>query len=183
MMFDTRLGRTEGDSVYKGWARHTGASAIARCSTLFAATVGATMTRALKPYMGNVNAVNSVFKCDTGTDDNGSTFQSYIDTKPMAPFGLGVNCAVTDPQLVAEVSSGVTITVSPLSDFGLAVTQAGTSVLTAEGSETRVQRRIDGLQAAGIGVVGFRVGDASAVSNAWTIDALIVVVQEQEARS
>ena len=184
MMFDTRLGKQgEGDSVIMGWAKHTGASAAARCSCLFSVTPGATMTRALKPFMGNNAANTSVFKCDTGTDDSGTTFQAYVDTKPEAPFGYGWNVSVTDPQLVAEVASGVTITVSPLSDFGLSTAQSGTALLTATGSETRAQKRIEGLQTSGAGVVGFRVGDASAISNAWTLDALLGIYHQQESRS
>lgn len=182
-MFDTRLGRTVGDSVYQGWARNTGPTNAARCSCLFATTPGASMTRSLKPYMGLHTANNSALKCDTGTADAGTAYQAYVDTRPLAPFGLGYNCSTTDPQLIAEVSSGVTIQVSPLSDFGLAVTQSGTVSLTALASETRVQRRVEGFQMAGAGVVAFRVGDAAAVANAWTIDALVGVFQQQEARS
>jgi hypothetical protein len=70
-----------------------------------------------------------------------------------------------------------------LSDFGLSTAQGGTCSLTATGSETRVQRRIEGLQTAGAGVVGFRVGDAAAISNAWTLDALLGVYHQQESRS
>ncbi len=47
------------------------------------------MTRALKPYKGISSANNTIYKCDTGTDDAGSAFQAYIDTKPLAPFGRG----------------------------------------------------------------------------------------------
>jgi hypothetical protein len=183
MMFDTRLGRSEGDSVYLGWAKHTGNSCASYCSTLFAATIGASMTRGTKPYVGISSATNAILKSDTGTDDAGTTFQSYIDTRPYVPFGLGMNCSVTDPQVIGEVSSGVTITVTPLSDFGLAATQTGSVLLTAAGSETRLQRRAEGFQMAGAGVVAFRIGDAAAVSNAWTLDALVGVFFQQEARS
>jgi hypothetical protein len=184
MMFDTRLGRSEGDSVYQGWAKHTGlAAAHANCSCLFSVTRGASMTRALRPYFGEWDAANRIIEGDTGTHDNGSGIQAYIDTKPLAPFGLGSNCSVTDPQLVAEVATGVTITISPLSDFGLSTAQAGSVSLTPIGSETRVQRRVEGLQAAGAGVIGFRVGDAVANQSQWTLDAVIANFQQQEARS
>ncbi len=127
--------------------------------------------------------MNRIWKCDSGTDDGGTDFQSYIDTKPYMPAGWGKNVRVDDPQLVAEASSGVTITVSPLSDFGLASTQAGTCSLTAAGSETRVQRRVEGLQTAGAGAIAFRVGDSAAFDGSWTIDALIAHAQPQEERS
>lgn len=182
MMFDTRLGRTEGESVYQGWARNIGLSNSARCSCLFAVTTGATMSRLLKPYLSNDTA-GGVLKGDTGTTDGGTAFQAYIETRPVAPFGLGYNCSTTDPQLVADVSAGVEISVTPLSDFGLQLAQSGTVSLTALASETRVQRRVEGFQMAGAGVIAFRVGDAAAIANTWIIDALVGVFQQQEARS
>lgn len=185
LMLDVRLVRYNQEKrlLSGGFAKHTGAATAARCACMFSATPGASMSRSLAPYIGQNSGNGLVWKCDTGTDDAGTAFQAYVDTRPVAPFGLGSNLGTTDPQLIANVSAGVTITVSPLSDFGLATTQAGTVSLAAAGSESRVQRRVEGLQAAGVGVIAFRVGDAAAVSNGWIIDALVAVVTEQEMRS
>lgn len=183
VIYDTRLGRSEGESVTRGWAKHDGNSAVARCSVIFSTTVGATMSRNLKPYIGQAGAVNRIWKCDTGTDDAGTDFQAYVETRPETPAGLGTNVSVTDPILVAEAASGVTITVTPISDFGLASTQAGTALLTAAGSETRVIKRVEGLQASGVGTIAYRIGDAAAADNAWTLDALQVTAHPQESRS
>lgn len=180
---DVRLIRFNQDqrALGGGYSKFTGSMAAARCCCLYSSTIGAANSRALVPHISQVGS--RIWKCDTGTDDNGTPFQAYVDTKPIAPFGLGVNMSTTDPQVIGEVSAGVTITVTPLSDFGLAAAQAGTCSLAATGTETRVQRRVEGFQAAGAGVMAYRIGDAAAVSNAWTLDALVVRVNEQEPRS
>lgn len=185
LCLDVRLIRFNQDqrALGGGWSKFTGDMAAARCCCLYSSTIGASNSRALVPHIGQSAGNNRIWKCDTGTSDNGTPFQAWVDTKPIAPFGLGVNLSTTDPQLVGEVSNGVTITVTPLSDFGLAVAQAGTCVLTATGAETRVQRRVEGFQASGAGVIAYRIGDAAAVSNGWTLDALAVRVNEQEPRS
>ena len=142
------------------------------------------MTRALKPYIGQHGGNGRIWKCDSGTDDAGTDFQAYIDTKPYMPAGWGRNVRVDDPLVVAKVASGVTLTVTPLSDFGKATTQAGTTLLTGSGgSETRVEVRAEGLQMSGAGAIAFRVGDSAAADNYWAVDALIAHAQPQEERS
>ena len=166
-----------------GWAKHTGVPTQARSMCVFSTTIGASMSRRLQPYATVTGGNGRIWKCDSSTADVGSAFQAYLDTKPVAPFGLRFNMSVSDPQLVADVSTGVTITVSPLSDFGLATAQSGTALLTAAGSETQVQKRIEGLQASQAGVMAFRVGDAAAVSNGWTLHALDMIAHQQDPRS
>jgi hypothetical protein len=194
LVMDTRLAHTgAGESpaalkwaagvssiVTGGWSRHTGISAY--CGVMFSATTGNPMSRALKPYFG-INATNTIWKARTGTDDAGTDFQSYLETRPTMPAGWGMNHRITDPIVVANAATGVTITVTPLSDFGLASTQTGSVLLTATGSETRVERRAEGCQTAGAGAIAFRIGDAAAFDGAWTIDALIAQVMAQEYRA
>jgi hypothetical protein len=55
-------------------------------------------------------------------------------------------------------------------------------MLTATGVETRVQRQFDGSELNGAGVVQFRLGDASASSQTWNLDALMVPYSEREER-
>lgn len=176
MVFDTKLGRmAEGGAVRRGWAKHTGGGANARCSVMFSNTVAASMSIDLKPYIGQFDANNRIWKCDsTATDDAGTTFQAYVDTKEYAPAGLGRNVKLMEPSLLAEVASGVTLTVTGRIDHGLRSDPTGTALLTASGSETRVQKKIEGFAGADAGSVSFRIGDASAASNGWTADALIV---------
>jgi hypothetical protein len=183
VVFDTKLGQTTaGDAVRKGWAKHTGPGAAAVCAVMFANTVGATMSRDLKPYIGQAGAVNRVWKCDsTATNDAGTDFQAYVDTKEYGT--LGTNHSLRDGVLIGQVASGVTLTVTARSDFALETSAAGTALLTAAASETRVQKRLEGLQTSGVGTFTLRIGDSAAASNQWTVDAVLANVTEQESRS
>ncbi len=171
------VGRTpppfgDGEGVDSGWSVFTGGVATARCSTLFSNTLGAAMSYDLKPYIGSTSAVNTVGKCDAGSQDFGANYQAYIDTKVYEPWGDNFSGTILGGQLVAEVSTGTTITVTTNVDFGLQ-SVSDTVSLTALGSETRVQPRIGG--AVGIAecqVVSWRVGDSAAANNSWRIDEL-----------
>lgn len=183
VVFDTQLGQTTtGEAVRRGWAKHTGASTVARCSVMFSNTVGATMSRDLKPYIGQVDNANSIWKCDTtDADDNGTAFQAYVDTRE---FGtLGKNHSIRDGIVVAQAASGTNLTTTIRSDFALNGDAFATVSLTPTSSENRVQKRLEGLQTAGVGTFTLRIGDTGAVANQWTADAVIVNVTEQESRS
>jgi hypothetical protein len=183
IVFDTKLGQTTaGDAVRKGWAKHTGAGCNARCSVMFSNTVSAAMSRDLKPYIGQYDGNNRIWKCDsTATDDAGTTYQAYVDTREYGR--IGANHSLRDGVLIGQVASGVTVTVTARSDFGLEGSATGTALLTAAGSETRTQKRLEGLQTAGVGTFSLRIGDSTAASNQWTVDAVLANVTELEPKS
>lgn len=183
IVFDTKLGQTTtADAVRRGWSKYTGNITKARCSVMFSNTVAAAMSRDLKPYTGTYNAVNTIWKCDsTATADDGTTFQAYVDTREYGT--LGKNHSLRDGVLIGQVASGVTITVTARSDFALETSAAGTALLTAAASETRVQKRLEGLQTAGVGTFTLRIGDSAAASNQWTVDAVLANVTEQKPKS
>jgi hypothetical protein len=179
LIFDVKEGR--GDShgiVRRGWSR-AARPLLARAAVQFSSTVAATMSLALKPYFAMVQA-NTIWKCDAGTDDAGTDFQAYVDTKEYGE--IGKNHAIRQGVLIGEVASGVTITVTPSGDFGLTSGVAGTALLTATASETHVNKRLEGLELAGVGSFRLRIGDASAADNAWTVDAITTHVTLQEDR-
>ena len=171
------------DVQTSGWTRVPSGDRLAnvRCATLFANTPGASMSRDLKPYVGQTGAATRVWKADTGTDDNGTLFQAYVDTKAIEPGGPGFYGAVGDATLLAKAGSGVTITDTVTADYGMQ-TVSGSTDLTAGGSETRVTKRIEGSALRGdVRFVQHRLGDAAAVSNAWTLDRLLIPLGKQEA--
>src|SRR5262245_22256746 len=182
IVFDTKSGRTvNADAVRQGWYKHDGETAKAYCSCMFSGTIGVSMSQALKPYIGYVTST-AIYECDTNaTDDAGTAFQSYVDTKEYGTIGR--NHDLREGVLIGKVASGVTITVKAFSDFGLDSSGSGTAVLTAAGSETRVQKRLEGFQTAGIGTFRLRIGDSAAASNAWTLDVVQTNVTEREGRS
>lgn len=183
MIFDVRHGvPDENGHVRGGWAQHSGLSAAARCSVLMSNTLGASMSRDLKPYIGRASGT-TLAKCDTtDVDDLGTDFQAYVKTKPLHPAqSLGFKVGLGEPCVLAKAASGVMVTVTSDRDFGKEQ-RSHQQILTAEQSETRVVRKFDG---AGIGeadVVQLTIGDDTAREGAWSIDAVWVPPTVQEIR-
>jgi hypothetical protein len=163
VVFDVLLGRVvEADRVRRGWYKHTGSQAAARCSVMMSNTLGATMSSDLKPYIGRSTGT-AIWKCDTSaTDDAGTAFQAYIKTKPVKVAVLGQNVGVGPTHLLAKASSA-TITQTIDRDYGLE-TRTSTVSLAAAASETRVLRKFEASAAAGAGTVQFQWGDGSALA-------------------
>ncbi len=182
LCFDVLLGKfLDGARVRGGWAKHTGPSAGARCSCLMSNTLGASMSRDLKPYIGRATGT-AVWKCDTADlDDAGTAFQAYVKTKPIAIATLGMNVGVGQTHLLARAASGVTITQTIDRDYGLE-TRTATCLLTAAGSETRVLRQIEGSDMSQAGTLQFQWGDATAVANSWTLEAASLPVHVEDRR-
>jgi hypothetical protein len=181
IVFDTRLGRfvqgAEEAGVTGGWVRHTGVSTMATCSAMFGSSLGASMGRSLVPYVASSTAT-ALFRCDTGTDDNGTDYQGYLDTKEYAPAGLGSTCAILQPVIVGEASASKSVSITARTDFGKATHVSGAVSLAAEGSETHVRRRVLGIQTSGITTVRFRIGDDAATDPGFgVLDAVLVDVE------
>ena len=184
LVFDTQLGAFVQDAVGRkvftgGWSRwNSGKIQTARCAVFFATTPGASMSLDQKPYIGNSDANDKIDRCDTGTDDRGTNFAAVVKTRPFA-LAEGLKVSTGEPILVAKESSAVTITVTADKDFGLE-TIAGTAVLTKAGSETRVIKRVSGLVTSDAVYHQYQLGDASAASNGWNLDMLLVQVGDAE---
>jgi hypothetical protein len=180
LIFDVKEGRGDATGVVRrGWSR-AARPLQARCSVQFSSTVGASMSVLLKPYFGMVQA-NTIWKCDTGTDDAGTPFLARVDTKEYGQ--IGKNHAVSQGVLIAQVASGVTITALPIGDFGLQSGDAGTALLTeGTGSATHVNKKLEALQMAGCGSFRFRIGDSAPIANEWTIESMTTHVTIQEDR-
>lgn len=158
--------------VNSSWSVFSGGIATARCSVQFSDTIGASMSRATKPYIGSTSGNNTFGKCDTGTQDLGVSYQAYVDTKVYEAWGDNFTGTIQAVQLVALVASGVMITVTTKADFG-AQSVSDTADLTALGTETRVQPGVGGAAViAQIQVAQWRVGDSAAANTSWQIDEL-----------
>jgi hypothetical protein len=114
--------------------------------------------------------VGSLVRFDATTDDE-TAFQSYVDIPPRAPAGLGTRVRVGAPMLVAKSGSGTpTITVTQRKDYS-AETRDATVALTTQLAHLRCEQ---GGGMTDCDVIGFRVGDGSALDVTWTIDAVVV---------
>ena len=142
----------------------------------------ATMGKRLVPYT-SLAALESIYRWDTGTDDAGTDFQAYIDTKEYAPAGLGQNCSLTEPHIIGEASATALVTISARTDFGRETSDQHLVSLAPEYAETHVQRKVEGLQLSGIGTVRFRIGDGGATDPGFgTLDAFVATYEPAEGR-
>jgi hypothetical protein len=190
IMFDITEGissvANEQPAIRKGWTKWMGNFAKATCSCLFSTTPGASMARKLVPYIGRHDVNNVVMKLsESVTDDAGTTFQAYVDTKIYAPGGLSKHFAITGGSVAAEPASGVTFSVTAFQEGTKDSTNAASAVtdavsLTPVGSESLVVRRLEAFQLAELRAMKLRMGDSSAVANTWTLDAVTITVQQAE---
>ena len=183
MVFDVQNGFPDAHGQIRGgWAKHDGPSAAARCACLMSNTLGSTMSRDLKPYIGRASGT-AVWKCDTSDlDDAGTDFQAYVTPRPVLGLGeLGHKWGLKEPYLLAKVLTGVTLTLTTNRDFG-AETRTHTALLTAAGTETRVLKKFEGGEIGEADVISVQIGDAAAQEGAWVVDALVIPVAQQEVR-
>ncbi len=167
-----------------GWSRIPSSDlrANVRCATMFANTLGASMSRDLKPYVGQTGGNTRLWKCDVGNTDNGTPYQGYILTKAAEPGGAGFFGEVGNAIVLAKASPGVTITDTITADFGLQ-TVVGTADISPTKGETRVSVPLEGTGLSGIQFVQHQIGDAAPIANAWTLDWLVVPYEQHEAVS
>jgi hypothetical protein len=181
MVFDVQKGFPDSHGQIRGgWYKHTGPSAAARCSCLMSNTLGATMSRDLKPYIGRSSGT-AIWKLDTSDlDDAGTDVQAYVKSRPTLTYSeLGRKLGMGEPYLLAKVLTGVTVTLTSDRDFG-SETRTHTALLTASGSETRVVKKFEGGEVGEADVIQVQIGDGSAQEGAWSFDALVVPTRPQE---
>jgi hypothetical protein len=121
---------------------------------MFANTLGATMSRDLKPYIGQNGGNGRLWKCDTADlDDAGTAFQGLVTYPDRHYGGLDHACIET-----------------------------GSVSMAASGTETRALRQVEGVELGDdIYAAALSIGDASATASVqWTIDALIVPVERKQ---
>ena len=181
LVYHVREGQPTADGrVRGGWTLHDGVSAAARCSTMMSNTLGATMSRDLKPYVG-ASSGTTILKCDTAdADDAGTPFQAYVDLPERHFAGLAKRCLVGSPIVLGNAGTQ-SLTVTMTGDYGQTTGRAAAVSMAASGSETRALRVVEGVAYGDTaGSVQIRVGDASASTQTWTLDALIVPVEAAE---
>lgn len=113
--------------------------------------------------------------------DNGTAYRGYLITRAYLPAGLGKNCEIQTPTLLAEIGVGITIQVTTIRDFGTA-SAVGAVSLAADGSSSCIVKPVQGAELNGCGAVQFEIGDASAVDAAWILDGMTAPYEEREPR-
>jgi hypothetical protein len=161
------------DIEHSAWAVHDGPSARARCSLMLARIIAASSSHDLKPYIGQIDGVQRLWKCDddTVTDDAGTAYQAYVLSKPYVLGGLGAYGTVAQGTLIAPAAPGVLIQQVLIRDFRQEF-QTCVVNLAPTASETRVMRLLDTSSMGGCWVIQMQWGDGGPVSNTWSIDAV-----------
>jgi len=189
LCFDTRLGRPTGEgtnagAVRNGWSWHTGAGLFSICSCLFSVTIGASMSRKLKPYSGRDTALSI---CDTADiADAGNGFIALIESRPYTPAGLGNLWGTNgDSVLVAGVSPTGSVQLSARVDetawIVLPVTIVSFAAVSDLGNETRVFPKA-ALHIAQANSCRIRMFDVGVPAAQWNLDAFIMPVEIEGTR-
>jgi hypothetical protein len=173
-IYDVRRGTTEENGeVRGGWTRFDGTIASGWCSVMFANTPAASMSRDNKPYLGTDTA--TIVKGDTTAE----SVQAYVDLPARYLGGIDHRVTMGNPLVLAGADS-MTLQVQVTQDYGLQTARTDTESFTPAGSETRLLKRVEGLEAADAGAIQVRVGDASANADDWVIDAVVVPYEVRE---
>lgn len=180
VVFDTFLGKvveisvTGSSAVRFGWSIHDGQSALAYCSVMFAGTLGASMSHDLKPYIG-YGGGTAIWACEsaTTTNDAGTNFRAYVESKTTAPWGLGRQGGLKEEAcLVAKAAPRTSVSLMVIRDDGAETTTSTLDLSPVTSAQETVFPQFDGSQLAGANVMKFRIGDVEAISNAWNLYAL-----------
>lgn len=178
LAFDFELGTPDGNAgVRGGWSRANGGAAAARCSAMFSNTPGASMSLDLKPHFGRTTGT-ALWKGDSGTDDAGTTFAAYVQLPARHLGGLHKRCAVREAVVLASANSQ-TLRLTLTTDYGVQ-TVTSDATFTPAGSETRLPVLMTGSFAADAYAVAITVGDDTARSNSWSLDAVTVPYEARE---
>lgn len=116
----------------------------------------------------------------SGASDAGTTYAALLTTKPYA-WNNGKPLRASTPYVMAKAAAGVVLTVTAEIDtlVGHEI-RTGTIDLTPAGSETRVFKRVEGLELEGAVLVAFSIGDAAAIAQPWTIERIYVPIMPED---
>jgi hypothetical protein len=146
----------------------------ARAGVMFASSIGASMGRELVLYTGNTKFLRYN---PSVTSDDSVTFRGYIRSKAHEGGDVMKLKQVLKAYLLAEVSTGVTVTLGLIRNFGDETTRTDTALLTGVGSETRLLKRFESPDLADAYVMQFEIGDASATASAMTLERFGAVLK------
>lgn len=169
----------------RGWSTATGDASKALCATLFASNIEANAARniTLKPLIGLGGAAASIMLLDTGTTDAGVVYRGKLKTRAIAVADALNWFGVMAAAIVAKASTGVTLYLKALADFGL-ISLTKSNSLTAAGSETHVVKQYDSLSLSHLQTVQFQLGDdpadAATPAGDWEVNRLIIKARAEE---
>jgi len=180
LVFDTRLGEADEDNhVRDGWSTFDGTNADARCAVMFSNTLGSSMSRDLKPYIG-YDTGSVLLKADTGDLDNSEPYAGYVTLPEQHLAGLTQKCQVD--QIIVLGSSGLhTFNVDLHRDYGCEPRQDTVAMAAETADQRRSQVPFEAAFQADAKSVGLRIGDICPISYPWELDAIVIQYESREA--
>ncbi len=154
--------------------------AAAHCSVMFADNMESTdaRTSTLVPYIGVADG--EIWRCGTGTDDNGTEYRAKGRTRPFMPGKLLQHVEVENLTLLCEAiaTADAEISVKAIVNFGADSLTKETD-MEAVGAETDVIKPLDSLSIAEAWVIQFEFGDlaGSFIPSNWAVNALIAKIK------
>lgn len=179
IVFHVREGQaTATEGVRYGWARWTRQSTQWISSVMFSETIGATMSRNLKPYQGGL--VLSRYEDTGSTDDSGTAFQAYATSKVYLTDQLNRIKRARMAYLQAEAATGVLIRTRLARNFSEQTRDFSHDLTPRTSSQTRVRVKYETAETVDAYALQMTVGDAAAVSNAWVLDQIQLPIEFDE---
>ena len=163
-----------------GWVIDTNADDVVFYSMLLHNTTPGTATVAaetLIPYsVGKVTTAGTsrirIWEQSTAADA-GTAFTSAVESKVFLPGNGETRARMTQPVVLGQTASGVTLTVGYKRDFGTE-SRTGTVSMTAEASETGICRGVEGLEQADVSTVAMTLTDGGTPTTRWQVDAILM---------
>lgn len=170
IIFHVREGQpTQTEGVRYGWTRWSGDICTGRTLIMFSATMGATMSRKLKPYAGLSSKLLRA-ESDSATSDDSVTYRAYMRSAAFDLQPLVTKKSLGNSWVQAKTAAGVTIQQSLIRNYGDVSDNVTTMSIAANGSETRTLRRFSAADLAEAWTFQVELGDTSAIANSWTLD-------------
>jgi hypothetical protein len=180
VVFFVREGQSTTEGVRGGWVRWAeNAASSSNAMALLPETIGATMSRTLKPYIGD-SATLRRWNDDSATQDGTTSYQAYVTSKTFDIGGLQQRVRLNRAYLQAAAANAVTITQTLIRNFGDETARTATALLTAAGSETRVIKTLEATALADAQNVQVKLGDSAAANVAWTLDEWLGTAEPME---
>lgn len=177
IVFDTRLGRPVNGEVRGGWSWFSGGQIPASvCSTTMDQILDGASTNAIVPFVG-LETGTTILRCETGTADAGTAFQAYVEVPERPYAGMTHQSAVTGAEMAARSQAGATLRLTLSRNQGA---ESRTNDATLAIGDVR--RRFEGAEITDADTVKVQLGDASAVSSEWVIDAVSLTVERRAQR-
>lgn len=148
---------TEGE-LLGGISLMTGVQAGAYCAAALTYTVNNVTTDL--PFIGCVTP-HFILRCNTGTDDNGTTYTGTIRSKPIFYVGLLNKWRVRAAGLLATADANASVKLSLIRDEGIETKTTAATSLAPTGSEEQVVIQFDDLDLSELRCVQIKLTDGT----------------------